>query len=234
MPPLFRSSLICLLLFVGLPRGKAGQPITVGAGSSRVAMMDVTMAAQALWLKGEAAAAKVKLDAVIKADPTFFPAYYIRAQILAGEGKDEEALRDCNEALKKDSTFAEAALLRARINYSLGRCAASAKEIDHVISIRARQDALARAYGERARLHLVCAENRDPAQALKDATMACKLFAWQDESMIDTLAMANAANGDFDAAIQNEERALARKDLRADESRRLRQHLSLFKQHRSP
>jgi hypothetical protein len=45
-------------------------------------------------------------DAMIKADPTFYPAYYIRAEVFLDQRK-YKAIQDCNEALRKDSTFAE-------------------------------------------------------------------------------------------------------------------------------
>jgi tetratricopeptide (TPR) repeat protein len=44
---------------------------------------------------------------VIKADPTFYPAYYIRAEVFLDQRKYQEAIQDCNEALRKDATFAE-------------------------------------------------------------------------------------------------------------------------------
>ena len=118
--------------------------------------MNLTMNGQSQLEKGDLAAAQRSLDAVIKADPTFYPAYYIRAEVFLNQRKYQEAIQDCNEALRKDSTFAEAALLRARANYYLSRYGESLKEIDHVINIRPRRDALARAYSERAWLRLNC------------------------------------------------------------------------------
>jgi Tfp pilus assembly protein PilF len=76
--------------------------------------MNLTIDGQRQLEKGDLAAAQRSLDAVIKADPTFYPAYYIRAEVFLNQHKYQEAIQDCNEALRKDSTFAEAALLRAR------------------------------------------------------------------------------------------------------------------------
>jgi tetratricopeptide (TPR) repeat protein len=148
--------------------------------------------------------------------------------------KYQEAIQDCNEALRKDSSFAEAALLRAKANYYLSRYGESLKEIDHVINIRPRRDALARAYSERAWLRLNCPNQsyRNGQQALKDATAACKLMDWKDENMIDTLAMAYAEVGDFDSAVRYEEKALALVGVKANDSERLQEHLDSFRQHR--
>jgi len=69
--------------------------------------MNLTMNGQSQLEKGDLAAAQRSLDAVIKADPTFYPAYYIRAEVFLNQRKYQQAIQDCNEALRKDSTFAE-------------------------------------------------------------------------------------------------------------------------------
>jgi hypothetical protein len=51
--------------------------------------------------------------------------------------------------------------------------------------------------------------------------------------MIDTLACAYAAAGDFDSALRYEGQALAMKGISPDDSKALQQHLGLFKQHRA-
>jgi tetratricopeptide (TPR) repeat protein len=228
---------VALLLLVGSPMTvRATEPITVVYGHGRGVLMNLTMDGQKQLEKGDLEAAQRSLDTVIKADPTFYPAYYVRARVFLNRRKFQEAIQDCNEALRKDSTFAEAALLRARANYYLGRYGESLKEIDHVINIRPRQDALARAYCDRAWLRLNCSDQsyRNGQQALKDATSACKLIDWKDEDMIDTLATAYAEIGDFDSAVRYEEKALAIKGVKPNDSKRLQAHLDSFKQHRPP
>jgi tetratricopeptide (TPR) repeat protein len=113
--------------------GARERTITVIYGRGRESLTNLTMNRQSQLEKGDFAAAQRSLDAVIKADPTFYPAYYIRAEVFLDQRKYQEAIQDCNEALRKDSTFAEAALLRARANYDLSRYGESLKEIDHVI-----------------------------------------------------------------------------------------------------
>jgi tetratricopeptide (TPR) repeat protein len=73
----------------------------------RESLMNLTMNGQSQLEKGDFAAAQRSLDAVIKANPTFYPAYYIRAEVFLDQRKYQEAIQDCNEALRKDSTFAE-------------------------------------------------------------------------------------------------------------------------------
>jgi tetratricopeptide (TPR) repeat protein len=213
---------------------RASEPITVVYGRGRAWLMDLTIAGQNQLEKGDLEAAQRSLDTVIKTDPTFYPAYYVRARVFLNRHKFQEAIQDCNEALRKDSTFAEAALLRAQANYHLGRYSESLKEIDHVISIRPRRDAFARSYSDRAWLRLNCPDQsyRNGQQAVKDATSACKLIDWKDEDMIDILVTAYAEVGDFDSAVRYEEKALAVKRVKTDDSKRLRAHLDSFKQHR--
>ena len=92
--------------------------------------MNLTMNGQSQLEEGDFAAAQWSLDSVIKADPTFYPAYYIRAEVFLNQRKYKEAIQDRNEALRKDATFAEAALLRARANYYLSRYGESLKKVD--------------------------------------------------------------------------------------------------------
>ena len=106
---------VTLLLLIGWPMAvRASEPITVIYGRGRESLMNLTINGQSQLEKGDLAAAQRSLDAVIKADPTFYPAYYIRVEVFLNQRKYQETIQDCNEALRKDSTFAEAALLRAR------------------------------------------------------------------------------------------------------------------------
>jgi Tfp pilus assembly protein PilF len=92
---------VVLLLLVGFPiAARASEPITVIYGRGREPLMNLTMNGQSQLAKGDLAAAQRSLDAVIKADPTFYPAYYIRAEVFLNQRKYREAIQDCNEALR--------------------------------------------------------------------------------------------------------------------------------------
>jgi tetratricopeptide (TPR) repeat protein len=228
------NALIGLLsLFLAIA-AQGTEPITVEIGPGRKRMMALTIEGQKQLQKGDLNGALQTLNTVLKADPTCYPAYYVRAGVFFRQHKYDEAIQDCNEALRQDSTFAEASLLRADVNLARGHCAESLKEIDHVISIRPRQDAAARAYAERAQLHLSCPDPsfHNDQQAIKDATIACKLIEWKDEDIINTLAMACARVGDFDSAARYEEKALKLKKISPEDTERLQHNLALFKEHR--
>ena len=194
----------------------------------------VDQAQDQLFKANDVAGAHKSVDAALKADPTYWPALFIRAEVLIKERHYEAAVQDCEAILRQDSAVVEAALLRAEANYYLGRCAASIKEVEHCIGIQPRQDALARAYSTRARLRLYCSDPsiRNPQKAVSDATTACKLMAWSDGGLIDVLAAAEAATGNFDFAIRHEQQAMGATKVREDEKREYQKHLALFQQHK--
>jgi tetratricopeptide (TPR) repeat protein len=230
-----KASVILVALIVAIEvRGTEPIIVEYSGGRNRVAVKFWTDAESQLK-KGDVENARRSVDAAIRSDPTLWPALYTRAKIFIRQHQYELALRDCGEALRQDRTFIDAALLRAQINERLGRHADTIKEIDHVVSIRPRPDAFADALSQRAWFRLTCPDPsfRDEKQALKDAMTACKLMHWEDENMIDTLACAYAAAGDFDSALRYEGQALAMKGISPDDSKALQQHLALFKQHRA-
>ncbi len=209
--------------------------VEVGRGRNWNAVKLVDQAQDQLIKKGDLSGAHKSVDAAIKADPTYWPAFYIRAQVLMEERHYEAAVQDCERILRQDSSVVEAALLRARANYLLGRYAASMKEVEHCISIQPRQDALARAYDTRALLHLYCPDPsiRSAQKAVSDATTACKLMAWSDGELLDVLATAEAATGNFDSAMHHEQQAMGATKVRDDEKKEYQKHLALFQQHRA-
>ena len=225
-----------VLLMAGAIDAPGSVPIDIryGVGRNRVAMK-LWKDAEDQLKKGDVQGAQRNVDAALRSDPALWPALYTRAKVFIRQHKYELAVQDCSEALRQNPAFIEAALLRASANAHLGRYADAMKEIDHVISIHPRSDAYARALSDRALLRAICPDPmfRNAQQAIKDATNACKLVSWQDEDMIDTLAVAYAAVGDFDSAVSYEEQALAIKGISPEALKALQWHLALFKQHRT-
>jgi tetratricopeptide (TPR) repeat protein len=214
----------------------AARPIEIEVGPGRNSnVVKLVDQGQAELSKGDLAAARRSLDSAIQTDPTYWPALYVRAQVLVKQHQGELAIQDCDRILRQDSTVIEAALLRATINLQLGRSAASLKEINHVVSIHPRVDALARAYNARAVFRLYCSDPslRNPQLAVADATSACKLMQWSDGDMIDTLASAYAATGNFESASRYEQQALAAKDITNEDKQVYQKRLNLFREHRT-
>ena len=97
MPVTFQKIQIFVvpLLLVRCPlSARASEPITVIYGRGRESLMNLTMNGQSQLEKGDFAAAQRSLDAVIKADPNFYPAYYIRAEVFLNQRKYQEAIQD--------------------------------------------------------------------------------------------------------------------------------------------
>jgi Tfp pilus assembly protein PilF len=214
---------------------RASVPIIVATPGRMRADMKLVTDAQDQLQKGDVAGAKRNVEAVLKRDPTFWPALYVRAQIYSHEGKYDLALKDCNEALRHDRSVVEAALLRANINARLGKHAEALKEYEYLISLHPRNVTLARVMSDRAWLRATCpnASFRNGQQAVKDAKAACSIMTWKDEQMIDTLAAAYAETGDFNSAIQYVSQSLAVKGISSDSTKLYRQHLALFQQRKA-
>src|SRR6476660_9182995 len=208
-------------------------PIIVATPQRMQAAMKLVTDAQDLLEKGDVAAARRNVDAVLQRDPTFWPALYVRAQIYSHEGKYDLALKDCNEALRQDRSVVEAALLRANINARLGKYAEALKEYDYLVSLHPRNVTLARVLSDRAWFRATCpnASFRNGQQAVKDAKAACSIMVWKDEHMIDILATAYGEIGDFNSAVQYAAQALAVKGISPDSTKLFQQHLALFQQH---
>jgi Tfp pilus assembly protein PilF len=213
---------------------RASVPIIVATPARMRAAMKLVTDAQDQLQKGDVAGAKRNVDAVLQRDPTFWPAFYVRAQIYSHEGKYDLALKDCNEALRQDRSVVEAALLRANINSRLGKYVEALKEFDYLVSVHPRNVTLARVLSDRAWFRATCpnASFRNGQQAVKDAKAACSIMIWKDEHMIDTLAVACAETGDFNSAVQYAAQALAVKGISPDGTKLFQQHLALFQQHK--
>jgi tetratricopeptide (TPR) repeat protein len=153
----FTAVFIMLVALIAATGARGSVPIKAvyGKGVNRIAMKLWRDAEEELK-NGDVENAHRNVDAALRSDPTLWPALYTRAKVFIRQHKYELAIQDCSEALRQSPTFIEAALLRADANAALGRYAASLKEIDHVIAIRPRSDALGRALSDRAWLRSTC------------------------------------------------------------------------------
>jgi tetratricopeptide (TPR) repeat protein len=183
---------------------------------------------------GNLQAARRDFDAAIRSDPALWVAIYWRARLSARERKWDQVIRDCSEVLRQESTFVEAAVLRAVANSTLGKYSASLRELDNVVALRpVRVETFAWVLERRAWLHATCpdASLRNGRSAIDDAKKACTMTKWQEAGPIDTLAVGYAETEDFDSAIRYEQQAMSASDAN-EISRTLQEHMSTFKQHR--
>jgi cytochrome c-type biogenesis protein CcmH/NrfG len=93
-------------------------------------------------------------------------------------------------------------------------------------SLRLEPD-LAEAHNNLAWLYATCDDPkfRDSRAALEHAQLAVKLTNWKDPNSIDTLAEAHFVNGEFEQAVESQEKALA---LEPD-NKELQEHMARYR-----
>jgi tetratricopeptide (TPR) repeat protein len=162
-------------------------------------------------MKDDVAGARANFDAAINAEPKFWVGYHDRAVVYIKEKKWDLALRDLDASMKLNPKFLRTAVLRADVKRHLGRYEDCLTELSQILDIRLTEETAAEVYNERAWLRATCpkAALRNGKLAVADAQMACKASRWQEPNFIDTLAIAYAESGDFESAVQYEEKAIA-------------------------
>ncbi|MGI8430994.1 MAG: tetratricopeptide repeat protein [Chthoniobacterales bacterium] len=147
-----------------------------------------------------------KLDQAIKMDPTFWPAFYTRADLSDTQEKWAEVVADTTRALQWDPKFAAALILRSRANSLLGRYRAAVVDLERTVSLRPDEDLYSYALNELAWILATIPVKplRNPSRAVELAKRACEITHWKDGEIIDTLAAAHAAKGDFNSAVRFE------------------------------
>ena len=91
---------------------RASVPIIVNSGARHRALSNLCNHAQDQVRDGDLTGAMRNVETVLHADPKFWPAVYVRAQIFASQGKYELAIQDCNEALRQYRGFIDASAMR--------------------------------------------------------------------------------------------------------------------------
>jgi tetratricopeptide (TPR) repeat protein len=229
---------LALLILISASTVFAAETITVYAGRD-LNTLNIDKQGDELFQKGDLEGAKKKYTEALQREPDYWPALYSRAQVYMRQRKYELAIQDCNSVLLLRSAFGRAGLLRAKANARLGRYKASLDELDRVISLRYHNTTHPYALGERAWIRATCpdAAFRNPELALRDAKMACNVTGWKNSDLIDTLATAYAVNGDFNAAVSTQERAIAAETASDDPApgfkEEMQKRLAMFRQHRA-
>src|SRR6266568_6575255 len=91
---------ICIAILTAATMAQASVPIIVAGGAGRRAMADLLNKAEKEIKAGDLAGAKRHVEAILHFDPEYWPALYVRADILASQGQYQLAIQDCNEALR--------------------------------------------------------------------------------------------------------------------------------------
>jgi tetratricopeptide (TPR) repeat protein len=159
----------------------------------------------------------------IELDPHNADPHGARATIFLILGEKKKALAELNEAIRLDSTCASRLRTRGTLRFDNGDFKHALTDLESAIRF-APNDADAHAI--RAWVLATCPDSRirDGAVAVVAATRACELTGWREPRSIQTLAAAHAETGDFESAINWQQRAidlLAANDVNKYEYRKL-------------
>jgi tetratricopeptide (TPR) repeat protein len=160
----------------------------------------------ALFEQGRRQAADEAFGRALELDPGWLSALEGRGDVARARGRLEDAERRYQQVLGVQPASPGA-------NYGLGaiRLAQGAPEVAMVHLRKAVEgdDAYIGVLNDDAWRLATDPETREPRQALALATLADQLTGHQVPELLDTLAAAQAANGEFEQAAQTLDRALA-------------------------
>jgi tetratricopeptide (TPR) repeat protein len=155
------------------------------------------------------AKARSDYDVYIDSRPADPEAYAGRGYVLFQLGKQKSAVRDLYNALKLDPQNVSALTFRGEVFTQLGYYDKAARDLRKAIQLGPDS---ARAYSSAAWLMATCPNERlrSAQLAIEAAEKAVKIAGKPAFRELDTLAAAQANNGDFDAAKQTLTRAMKR------------------------
>ena len=186
------------------------RPETVKPGMATVRVEDDADkhvdAANALADKGQHAEAMAELEKAFAVTSLCPRAYWVRGKVLDRAGKRHEAIADYSKAVELDSRFYDAYRRRGIVHEESGHYAKAAADFERCIALRPES---ASGYNALAWLRATCAqpEHRDPRKALSLAKKAVAMD--RRPHVLDTLACAYAANGQFARAARTQQEAVS-------------------------
>ena len=177
--------------------------------------------------------ARRNFDAAVQRHPNVAVAYFNRGRFLLSRGQYTLAVKDFDKAVSLRPTFWTYSYARG-ITYSLlGRYDLALADFNRLLSLHPGDDFRARLLNDRAWILATCpdARYRNGKQAVDDAKIAVRFAGRYKASYLDTLAAAYAESGDFDSAVEHQQKAIAAQ-TKTDRLVNADGALSAYRQHR--
>ena len=183
-----------------------------------------------LWnMKGEYDEAIADADKAIQLAPHSALPHIVRGNAFIRKHDDAQALIELNEAVRINPREATAYGLRGRVLAAIGEYDRAAEDFEKALSLNPRDKD---SCNEIARFYATCPDDeyRDGKKAVQYAQQACDLSGWHSASSISVLAAAYAEQGDFDKAVEWQEKATEMVPVKRRSDYRAR--LALYKAHK--
>lgn len=171
-----------------------------------------------------------QFNEAIRIDPNLALAYSNRAANWHDQEEYDKAIADFNEAIRIDPTLANAYNGRGYTYSRQGHYGKASADFEEAIRLEPHEPW---GYMNFARMWAT-ADSEGPLdgrRAVEAATKACELSHWSDWICVSTLAAAYAECGEFDKAIQWQQRAIAL-DVRPEQKdhRNAQERLALYRE----
>lgn len=157
--------------------------------------------------QGNAEAALADLGRAVEIDGQYATAWLARGNLHNERGDLDAAIADYTKAIEVAPGLLAAYHNRGRLLARRGEYQAAVA--DNLAAL-ALDENNPRTLNNLAWLWATCpvVEQRDPVKAIAHATRACEQTGWTSAGYLDTLAVAFAANGQFEEAVRWQEKAL--------------------------
>jgi len=164
--------------------------------------------------KGDLDQALSDFSAAIQLDPKFAPPFGDRARVLEYKGEIERAEADLNEFVRLSENQDRVLALVLRASFYARQESVARASTDINAALATVDHMKAEPLTKLAFFLATCpkVELRNGPVAVELAGKACEATRFSNPEMLDVLAAAYAASGDFDQAVQTEKRALALSD----------------------
>jgi Tfp pilus assembly protein PilF len=178
--------------------------------------------------KGDRQQAIVEFTEAIKTDPRNPDAYCGLASVFLSHGDTKKALTVFDRAIEADPKSPDSHGNRAVVYLALGKYDKAVDDLDEVISVAPES---VRALKERTWILATCPHEsvRNGDLAVMSGRRACDITGWNEPHCLATLAAAYAESGEFELAVDMQQKAIDALDKTSRERREYQKVLDRYK-----